>query len=476
MTLICINHYIINKIDSQNLQIPYQINNLDFLKINDYFSLYLNNNSKLQYIINKNINNYNKHYNFSDYFKKEDNLVTRLLCENYNLIFTLNAIINKKMTGYCLLTKKEYNCEKISYNKTGFLYEQIGYHFNCNGDEFIIFLSWEYFSPSMIVYPKQQITYNISYRYPNISFNSTIINPQNVDNKIKYCIGIISNAGHYFWNEVFGLMFLINNNLIDNIDEFVIGPFDYLDVGTIMKNKYNKSTKYINTTTNNNDLLVNTVKKYINMNLIDTFKKVYDVNKKIISNKIHIAFDIRTNRRVCNNSTENIIYIINKLSKKFKNIEFYISGWYTVDSNKSYELIADYKKSQQVFTNIQEEVNIPIHNLIGKPLKELVKIIDLFDIIVSNDGSGIGFYSKILTNAYNISYTNNYVRDGFQSQEIFFNKKMNHIYIDKKYITNISDDMETDFIIDSNILYNSILEKYLLLNNDKNHFEKYLIL
>jgi len=453
----------------------FKIENLDFIIVKNYFSLYLDNNSILKNIISQNINNCEKYYtndNLGEYYHNEHSEITRLISENYNLIFTLNTIINKKMNGFCLLTKKNFICEKISYGfRYNFLYDIIGYHFNCDNDEFIIYLSWEYFTPYMIIYPKRQIIYNISYRYPNIN-NSEIINYYNnpitinlkSDIKITYCIGIILNSGHYFWNEIFGLMYVIDNNLINNIDEIIIGPYDYLNIGDVIKNKYDIPIKYINKINDkniilDNNLVINTAKKFINSKLIDLFIKFYEINEKPISDKIHIVFDIRTNRRKCVNCKDNIVHCINEITKLYNNVEFYISGWYNINDDN----ISDHEKSQHVMFNyIQSKINIKIHSLIGKKLPELIKHINMYDIVIIDDGSGFGFYIKILTNIDTIAYTNNNLSDTFVRQEIFFDKKFNHIQIDKSFITNVNDHMETDYILDQDVILNKILNKILV--------------
>lgn len=46
-------------------------------------------------------------------------------------------------------------------------------------------------------------------------------------------VGIIPNLGHYFWNQISGLYYLYENNLLHKIDKFLIGSNEYLDLDAI---------------------------------------------------------------------------------------------------------------------------------------------------------------------------------------------------------------------------------------------------
>jgi tetratricopeptide (TPR) repeat protein/ubiquinone/menaquinone biosynthesis C-methylase UbiE len=46
-------------------------------------------------------------------------------------------------------------------------------------------------------------------------------------------VGTISNLGHYFWNQISGLYYLYENNLLHKIDKFLIGTNEYLELDAI---------------------------------------------------------------------------------------------------------------------------------------------------------------------------------------------------------------------------------------------------
>ncbi|HCV31739.1 MAG TPA: hypothetical protein DGO89_17110 [Microcoleaceae bacterium UBA9251] len=46
-------------------------------------------------------------------------------------------------------------------------------------------------------------------------------------------VGTIPNLGHYFWNQISGLYYLYENNLLHKIDKFLIGSNEYLELDAI---------------------------------------------------------------------------------------------------------------------------------------------------------------------------------------------------------------------------------------------------
>ena len=140
-------------------------------------------------------------------------------------------------------------------------------------------------------------------------------------------VGIIPNSGHSLWNEVMGLMFIIENNLLDNIDEILIYKYDYFNVGEILKNKFNKKIIYIEHKFNHSAFCILT-KHFIDCGLIEKFNNIYDIRSlkknELEKKKINVLFDIRTNNRTCLNQEQIIIETISEL-KHYENICFHIS-------------------------------------------------------------------------------------------------------------------------------------------------------
>lgn len=453
------------KFISKKKSITKSFDNYEFIE--NYFNLYLNNNKKLFDLISNNNNTYNFDYNFKSYFRNSNSIITRTLSEKYNLIFILNAIIEKQIIGYCIKTGKKYICEKWSYiPHDTFLYYQIAYHFNCIDDEFIIYFSWEYFSPIAIKYIKKNNLINISYRYTNEEINNLILNINNKNtktiinknNKLVYAIGIIPNAGHYFWNEIMGILYIIQNNLLNNIDHFIIGINDYLNFKDILKNKFNIPDSkleilYENSLLNKDYILINNAKNHINNELIILFKKLYNLNNIIRRDKqINILFDIRTNDRICLNQYDLIKNIIINITNKYKDniFNFSVSGWFSHNDNTNNNI--NVIKQKEIINELKQ--TYIINDLIGLKLEDLIKNVNNIDIIVSNSGSGVSFFSNIIYSPYSISFTNIKSYDSFKEQDYFLNIQKN-IYIDKSFI--ISDiNNNLNFTVDINAVTNLV--------------------
>ena len=305
------------------------LNNLDKYEHHlNYYELYIKNNTILNEIIQKIIKTYNFEYDPAKYYRHDINsIITRNHYEISGIIIMLNSIIEKTFYGYCIKTGVKYACEKMycSNNK----YIQYVYHFNCSGDEFVIYFAWEYFSPVLIFYPKKKEVYNISYRYSNVLH---IINDTNFllninynviyypkSNYTSYVIGIMNNAGHYFWQEVHGIMLLIEYDLLDYVDEFIIYKYDYLNIANILKKKFNKNIKYITSDTETHNLTVNVSKHYISNSSVKIFKDMYSLtitNNIFVTNEINIMFDIRSNNRIWLNQIPMMINIMNGIISK----------------------------------------------------------------------------------------------------------------------------------------------------------------
>ena len=458
-----------------------QIYNLDnYEEHYQYYELYTKNNSKLNDIIQNNIvNKYKFENDHKKYYRLQDNITMRNIYEVSGITIMLNAIIEKNLYAYCIKTGNKYKCEKMYFthnnNVEGGKYGFYSYHFNCNENEFIILFAWEYFSPVLIYYPKTNEAYNISYRHLNITdAKNALIYGINynrphypIDNHVSYVIGIMPNAGHYFWQEICGLMILIENNLLDNIDEFIIYNYDYLDIGNVLKNKFNKPIKYLNSDSDNHSITLNLSKHYITNSLTETFKNVYDLNYTKNTNDLNILFDIRSSNRLWLNQHSSILNIMNNVKHAFSNypINFYISGFYTYQHNINniyYDKNREIDIQNKMIHKLQSEVPFHINNLINVNLSEIMKILPTIDLCIANAGSGAGFFSTSVFNKPTIFFTTKKLSVAFDSQKYAFeNNVSNGIYIDPIYIT----DVEDNFILNEEILLNMVMLKLKEITN-----------
>jgi hypothetical protein len=455
-----------------------QLYNLDNYETHsNYYELYTKNNTRLNEIIQKIIRTYNFEYNPIKYYRLDTvNIITKNIYELSGIIIMLNAIIEKTFYGYCIKTGVKYACEKMYYsNNVSTKYASYVYHFNCSGDEFVIMFSWEYFSPFLIYYPKTKYVYNINYRYSDILYHINNINStlNNIDytityypksNYTSYVIGIMQNAGHYFSQEVHGLMLIFEYDLLDKIDEFIIYKYDYLNIANILRDKYNKKITYLNSDSEYHNLTVNISKHFATNLSTEIFKDMYGLiktNNISLTNEINIMFDIRSNSRIWLNQIPIIINIMNGLKNKYSkyNINFYISGFYTYNKtylNTVYNEIKEINSQNKIFNIIQSKVSFPIFNLINKKLSEIINISQNIELCIANLGSGIGFYYSTIFNKDIIGFTNSKNSVIFDSLRFAFENKLNkYTSIHPYYITDDKD----NFILKNGSLYNAVISK-----------------
>jgi hypothetical protein len=449
------------------------INNLNsFDEHQKYYDFYTENNNQLNDIIQNITQKYSFSYNPKKYYRLNDkNMGTRNIYELSGIIIMLNAIIEKTFYGFCIKTGKKYKCEKMhccNNNLSKFGYTT--YHFNCSEDEFVILFGWEYFSPILIHYPKDSIIFNISYRYSDIRqviSNSNInysISYYPKDNFISYSIGLMPNPGHHFWQEVFGLMLLIEYNLIDNIDEFIIYKYDYLNIADVLQNKFNKKITHMNTDTQNYGLTVNLSKHFISNSLIDTFKNIYELKDNRQKNEINILFDIRTNDRRWLNQIPIIVNIINSVKNTYQTytVNFFISGFYCYEksqANSIYNSNKEVREQLHIFNTIQKCISFPIYNLINSKLSKIIRICQKIDLCIANTGSGLSFFYQTIFNNDTICLTlKKNVRDFDKQRYAFENCISNCVFIEPKYIT----DFNGNFIVKQGCLLPLVISK---LNN-----------
>ena len=455
-----------------------QLYNLDKYEDHlNYYELYTKNNVRLNGIIQKIIKTYKFDYNPKKYYRYNiDGIITRNIYELSGIIIMLNSIIEKTFYGYCIKTNIKYACEKMyCSNNIHTKYMQYAYHFNCSGDEFIIMFCWEYFSPLLIYYPKTNNVYNISFRYSNILdfINNEKYLLNHIDytityypkyNNTSYIIGIMPNPGHYFWQEVHGLMLLIEYDLLDNIDEFIIYNYDYLNIANILKIKFNKNIKYVTSDKEIHNLSVNISKHYITNSSVETFKNIYgltNINNIHVTKEINILFDIRSNNRIWLNQIPIIINIMNGIKNKYSNynINFYISGFYNYKKkfgSTVYNETKEINSQNNIFNTIQSKIRFLIFNLINMNLSEIIQISQKIDLCITNLGSGVGFFNQTIFNKPTIGFTNAKNSVIFDSQRYAFENKINKCTcIHPSCIT----DKNNDFILKPGVLFNSVISK-----------------
>jgi hypothetical protein len=437
----------------------------------------------------------------------------RYFLENYNYIFNLNIILNNKPIIYCFLTEEPcelFFSENFSDNHfyEKFLFRVYYFKNKINNNYFMIFTAWEFNIPYFVYYYNTNILYNICLDDPSITqlnnvsmlVNNYIKNNiltkklENLNllnsNDIIYGIGYVPNLGHYFWQEILGLIFLIKTNLIMKIKTIIIGKNDCLNFKNILEKEYKHLTIIDGNDFNYSNCIITSLNcTFISNTIAEDFQKIYfkyynyqkinnyEINNYEINNnniKV-ITFIIRNGlpRNVENNFEiiyETIIYFL----KKYNNYKlfFYFTGWFFYGNDNNTSLLNYEQNNNNKIGDIQKKfindiinkvkIIYPDSNIIDMINLNIIDIINIFRItnFLYDETGTSSMFATTIFNYNSIWSTTLPSYDGFLNQSNFLNNKNKTIPIPKKYINMIN-----------NNSYNIDKDGYLITLSNINHFQ-----
>ena len=373
----------------------------------------------------------------------------------------------------------------------------------------MIFTAWEFNIPYFVYYYNTNILYNICLDDPSpyqlnhvsILVNNYIKNKL-LNNKLEnlnllnnydnfyYGIGYISNLGHYFWQEILGLIFLIKTNLIMKIKNIIIGNNDCLNFKYILEKEYKHLTIIDGNNFNYSNCIITSFNcTIISNNIVESFQKIYfkyynfekinnheiENNNEIENNKNIkvVTFIIRNGllRNVENNFEiiyETIIYFL----KKYNNYKlvFYFTGWFFYGNDNNISLNFQNNNDNKIcyiqknfINDIINKVKIiypecNIIDMIGLNINQIINIFKITNFLYDETGTSSMFATTIF-NYKSIWSTPLKLYDDFLKQCEFLNNKNKIIPLPKKYINMINDNS-----------YNIDKNGYLITLSNINHF------
>ena len=162
--------------------------------------------------------------------------------------------------------------------------------------------------------------------------------------KLVFDIGFNRNFGHYYWNELSGILYLQHNSLLEKIPEFLVGDKDFFNVGGVFPEiPSHKITKLANTDElfqtilDNNYFAVQVNDLFMSQELADrvtqfSIKKCSE-NPEFLEEveraKKHfplLCIQIRSSRTWVS-QVEGNANIIKKLAEEFPNLGVVFDGW-----------------------------------------------------------------------------------------------------------------------------------------------------
>lgn len=250
--------------------------------------------------------------------------------------------------------------------------------------------------------------------------------------KVAAILGTIPNIGHYFWNEVTGIYYLYENEILSKLDLILIEPHEYFNLGGIFPEVVDK----IRRITDKRSVFKTIIgENYCALRATNVLVKeslavrVYDGSAKRCSQSVleeveqarkkHFPllwFGIRTHNKSWVSQVEGIVNIVKSLAADFPNLGVVIDGWSRTEIEDAYgeSMIA---KDQATLNKILDIIpsSIGIYSTIGSMMYEKVVWAYAIDLYVIPLGSGSTVVSWI-ANKPGVMHANSMINQGFREQ------------------------------------------------------------
>ncbi|CAD5961611.1 hypothetical protein PCC9214_03225 [Planktothrix tepida] len=171
------------------------------------------------------------------------------------------------------------------------------------------------------------------------------LSPENKTKKLTSISGVIANLGHYFWNDLTAIDYLDQTQLLDRIDQFILGSESRLELHhlfpEIPENKISKvqnNTDIFQFVLKNNLFAVRLTEFCIQESLVQRIYKAAIQNcsegflQQIEEAKTHFPLlwiNLRGHNKSWINQVDGYANIINELSKEYPNLAILFDGFST---------------------------------------------------------------------------------------------------------------------------------------------------
>ncbi|MCB8779050.1 tetratricopeptide repeat protein [Planktothrix agardhii 1032] len=278
--------------------------------------------------------------------------------------------------------------------------------------------------------------------------------------KLVFDIGFGSNFGHYYWNELSGILYLQHNSLLEKVEKFLVGDKEFFNVGGVFPEiPSHKITKLANT-----DELLQTIldNNYFAVQVNDLFMSQELANrvtqfslKKCSENpefleeveraKKHfplLCIQIRSSRTWVS-QVEGNANIIKKLAEDFPNLGVVFDGWSRLEVADSHsELMIN--KDQDIMNQIIALIppNIKTYCAIGTTAEKVV-FAHAIDVYSAPLGSGMTRLMWIATKPgvthshthfYDVVWCKDHVNSPLVRENV-----IPTIWVDRNYIVDLPD-------------------------------------
>ncbi len=296
------------------------------------------------------------------------------------------------------------------------------------GHEIFYLLVGDWIGDKIYIYiPSQEIIIKLRHQVSNLQdaalFNSfkgylvsewkDVISYLSKSHKeVTAILGFFGNIGHYTWNDLTGIQYLYEREILTKIEKFIVGPMEYFNIGDIWseeipnnKRIQGEQNNLFKTVLVNNCFTFRVTEFSIKEDLVKRISKSsYQRCSQQFLQQIDIAkqhfplvcFQIRFHVRFWLSQVEGIANIINRLSQDYPDLGVVFDGWSRTEihSHSDDEMIA-IENAEVAKINARLDPGIKVYNAIGCKTYEKVLWAQVVDTYIAPSGSGLTFLSTI---------------------------------------------------------------------------------
>ncbi|MCC3411325.1 MULTISPECIES: tetratricopeptide repeat protein [unclassified Microcoleus] len=262
-----------------------------------------------------------------------------------------------------------------------------------------------------------------------------------IPKKIVFDLGFNKSIGHYYWNDLSGILYLQSNDILDKIEKFLVGNKEFFNISSVFPEiPSHKITKLANneelfqTIIDNNYFAVQVNDLFISQNLADRVtqfslekssenREFLEEVKMAKQNFPLLSIQIRSSRTWAS-QVEGNANIIKKLAEDFPNLGVVFDGWSRLeveDFHSELMIAKDLDIMNQIIALLPP--NIKTYCGIGGTTGEKVVLAHAIDVYSAPLGSGMSRLIWIatkpgVTHSHTDYYDMDWVKDHLESSLI----------------------------------------------------------
>ena len=277
--------------------------------------------------------------------------------------------------------------------------------------------------------------------------------------------GVASNLGHYFWQDITGAYYLLENNLLEKIDYFCVGKDEYLSLSSIFPEIPSQKIVKIPKSSLEEQFRFFIENNYVCLRIVDNFikeslkERIYQTARTLCSQefldslervkenyKLLLWINVRTHNKSWISQTKGYALIINNLREKFPELTIGVIIDGTPDAAGC---------AEDIISKLKPEIKV--YNTLGCPLAESIVWAHYIDVYVATIGSGLVMTSW-LSDKPGVAHGDR----AHLGQQVFWSDVKENsvppVFLERKHIISQSQRIYSNYNLDWRVIYNYLLE------------------